>query len=450
MSRELLLLLTLAAVQFTHIMDFMIMMPLGPQLMRVFDIDARNFGILVSAYTFSAGVSGFLGSFYIDRFDRRKALLFVYTGFLLGTLACAIAPTYTILLGTRVLTGLFGGLIGALVLAIVGDAIPFDRRGRAMGIVMLAFSAASVLGVPSGLYLANLFEWHAPFYLLVATGVFVLAPAYMSVPRLDGHMRRRLPVAKANTVAGVIAHDGIADCPPLPEEQAHDLFRVLRSIFADGNQLRALLLMFLMMIGHFAVIPYISPYMVANVGFSEADILYIYMVGGFSTIFTSPLVGRLADRVGKARVFVVFLLFTFVPIYWITNMGVSSMSVVLGVTTLFFIASSGRMIPAMALITSAAPPATRGGFLSVQASVQQLGSGSAAFVGGLLITTLPDGRLDGYEYIGYLAIVAGLVCTVLVRYVRPVDSQAIGGEQTGREGDQTGEALTEAGATQSS
>ncbi|MCR9145170.1 MAG: MFS transporter [bacterium] len=421
MSRELLLLITLAAVQFTHIMDFMIMMPLGPQLMRVFDIDAARFGILVSAYTFSAGASGFLGSFYIDRFDRRRALLVIYTGFLLGTFACAIAPTYGILLGTRILTGVFGGLIGALVLAIVGDAIPFERRGRAMGIVMLAFSAASVLGVPSGLYLANLFEWHAPFYLLVGTGVFVLALVYGTVPTLDGHMRRRLPVARANTVAGVVAHDGIADCPPLPEEQAHDVFRVLRSIVSDGNQLRALLLMFLMMIGHFAVIPYISPYMVANVGFSEADILYIYMVGGFSTIFTSPLVGRLADRVGKGRVFVAFVLLTFVPIFLITNLGPASMTAVLAITTLFFIASSGRMIPAMALISSAAPPATRGGFLAVQASVQQLGSGAAAFIGGVLITTLPDGRIADYAHIGYLAIAAGLCCTLLVRYVKPVD-----------------------------
>lgn len=421
MSRELLLLITLAAVQFTHIMDFMIMMPLGPQLMRVFEIDVRNFGILVSAYTFSAGISGFLGSFYIDRFDRRRALLVVYTGFLLGTLACAIAPTYSILLGTRILTGVFGGLIGALVLAIVGDAIPFERRGRAMGIVMLAFSAASVLGVPSGLYLANLFEWHAPFYLLAGSGVLVLILCYATVPKLDGHMRPRLPVARVNTVAGVIAVDGIADAPPIPEARAHDIFGVLKSIAADGNQMRALLLMFLMMVGHFAVIPYISPYMVANVGFSEADILYIYMVGGFATIFTSPLVGRLADRVGKARVFVVFLLFTFVPIYMITNMGPASMTVVLLITTMFFISSSGRMIPAMALISSAAPPATRGGFLSVQSSVQQLGSGAAAFVGGLMITTLPDGRIQNYEHIGYMAMAAGLICIFLVRYVVPVD-----------------------------
>ena len=422
MTRELLLLITLAAVQFTHIMDFMIMMPLGPQLMRVFQIDAQYFGVLVSAYTFSAGVSGLLGSFYIDRFDRRRALLVIYSGFVLGTFACAVAPTYAILLGTRILTGLFGGLTGALVLAIVGDAIPFERRGRAMGVVMLAFSAASVLGVPSGLYLANLFEWHAPFFLLAGTGVLVLALCYATIPVLDAHMQPRLTMAEANTVAGIIP----GETAPLPAAVMHvpDIFGVLKGIVRDGNQSRALLLMFLMMIGHFAVIPFISPYMVANVGFSEQDLLYIYMVGGFSTIFTSPLVGRLADRLGKGRVFVAFVFLTFVPIYLITNLDVVPVLTVLAVTTLFFIASSGRMIPAMALISSAAPPAVRGGFLAVQSSVQQLGAGVASFIGGFIITTLPGGRLENYEYIGYLAIVAGLLCVGLVRRVKPVDLQS--------------------------
>jgi predicted MFS family arabinose efflux permease len=424
MSRELLLLLTLAAVQFTHIMDFMIMMPLGPQLMRVFEIDARNFGWLVSAYTLSAGVSGFLASFYIDRFDRRRAVLVVYTGFMLGTFACALAPTYGILLGSRILTGVFGGLIGTLVLAIVGDAVPFDRRGRAMGVVMLAFSAASVFGVPLGLYLANLYEWHAPFFLLGATALSVLLLCYASIPRLDGHLRR----AADPDSLGVVTVDGAAAATPVRADappERRDLFVVLRGIAGDGNQIRALLLMFFMMIGHFAVIPYISPYMVANVGFSEADILYIYMVGGLSTIFTSPLVGRLADRFGKGRVFVIAVFFTFIPIFAITNMGPTSMGLVIAVTTFFFVSSSGRMIPAMALISSAAPPAVRGGFLSVQTSVQQLGLGTAAFVGGLMITTLPDGRLEYYEYVGYLAVAMGLLCVLLVRFVKPVDARPV-------------------------
>lgn len=404
-ARERLLLATLAAVQFTHIMDFMVMMPLGPRLMRVFQIEAPAFGLLVSAYTFAAGFAGLVGSFFIDRFSRRRALLFIYTGFGLGTLACALAPGYETLLLMRVLTGLFGGLIGALVLAIVGDAIPFERRGRAMGVVMLAFSAASVVGVPGGLYFANLYEWHAPFYMLAGLSATVLAMCYASVPALAGHLQET-PTSAASSGATA------------------SRFRVLVGIRDDGNQQRALLLMFLMMVGHFAIIPYIAPYMVHNVGITEEQILWIYMIGGASTIVSSPIVGRLADRLGKARVFVIFVLFTFVPIFLITNLPPSSLQTVLVATTMFFIASSGRMIPAMALISSAAPPATRGGFLAVQSAVQQIGSGSAAFIGGLIIATGANGQLAYYEWIGYLAMVSGLLCVALVRFVRPVEDAA--------------------------
>ncbi len=184
MSRERILILTLACVQFTHVMDFMIIMPLGPQLMRVLQINPQQFGAIVSAYTLSAGVSGFFAAFFIDNFDRRKSLLVCYTFFMAGTLACGLAPGFGWLLAARIITGSFGGVLGTLVLSIIGDSVPLGRRSAAMGIVMAAFSAASVFGVPAGLFLSDMYDWHAPFFFLVVVGGFVWALVIFFVPSI--------------------------------------------------------------------------------------------------------------------------------------------------------------------------------------------------------------------------------------------------------------------------
>jgi DHA1 family inner membrane transport protein len=384
----------LAAIQFTHIVDFMIMMPLGPQLMRLFSIQPQQFSLLVSAYTFSAGASGFLSAFFIDRFDRKSALRFLYIGFLVGTLACAMASTYPLLLAARVLTGMFGGILGALLLSIVGDAIPAERRGSAMGVVMAAFALASVFGVPLGLFLANLFSWHAPFLFLVGVGIFIAAGIQWAMPSMRGHM-----------TSG-----------PRPHPMS-----VLTRMATDRNQQLALLMVVLIMFGGFSVIPFISPYMVANVGFSEQQLTYIYLIGGGFTIFTSPLVGKLADKLGKAQVFSVFLVLSLIPIFLITHMPALPIPVALIVTSLFFITLNGRMIPSMALITSAVEPAHRGSFMSLQSSVQQLASGSAALVAGLIVSKGPDGQLLNYPLVGYLAMASSLLTLLVVKRLQTRD-----------------------------
>src|SRR5215207_5836950 len=187
-GKEKIILLLLTVLNFTHIMDFMIMMPLGNYLMPYFDITSQQFSMLVAAYTFSAGASGFLAAFFVDRFDRKRVLLFAYAGFLLGTLCCAISPAYEILLVSRVIAGLFGGLIGAQVLSIVADIIPYERRASAMGMIMAAFSAASVFGVPFGLYIANLFNWHAPFFFVVILGALLVPFLIKFLPQMNAHL----------------------------------------------------------------------------------------------------------------------------------------------------------------------------------------------------------------------------------------------------------------------
>ena len=394
MKNEKWFLLILAAVNFTHIVDFMIMMPLGPQLMRLFQISPQQFGFLVSAYTLSAGLSGFAGAFWIDRFDRKQALVYVYFGFLSGTTACALAPSYSLLLTARILTGAFGGILGAIVLSLVGDAIPEERRAAAMGIVMAAFSAASVLGIPLGLYLATLWSWHAPFLGLALFGLPVLYLCANYVPSMKGH------------VSSVEPHRS-----PL---------KVVSSLTRNRNQLFALSFMILLVLGQFTVVPYISPYMVSNVGFSEHQLTYIYLLGGALTIFTSPRIGRWADRIGKPRVFMLFALLTVIPLFLITNMPKLALPLALVVTTLFFVCSSGRWIPAVAMITATVEPKNRGSFMSINSSVQQLAAAFGATLSGLIIIQDKNGQLLHYQYVGYIAIAATLIAILLSGRLRTV------------------------------
>lgn len=394
MPRERWILLTLAAIQFTHIMDFMIMMPLGPQLMRLFAITPQQFGLLVSAYTFSAGLFGFLATFFIDRYDRKKALLALYGGFIMGTFCCALAPAYPFLLGARILTGLFGGITGALVLAVIADVIPAERRATAMGAVMTAFSVASVLGVPFGLYLATLTSWHAPFFFLAGVGLLVWGAIYRMIPSLLTHV---------NTGPRVL---------PL---------QFLRNLLQQPSPRWALLLVSLMMLGQFSVIPFISPAMVSNVGFSETQLAYIYLLGGGVTLFTGPMIGKLADRFGKVLLFVIFALMSTLPTYWITQMGHTPMALALLVTSSFFICAGGRMIPAMAIVSSAVPPHQRGGFMSLYAAVQQLTSGCASLIAGFMVTKAATGELQHYGVVGYGAIICSLLCLLVITRIRAAD-----------------------------
>ncbi|MFM7629192.1 MAG: MFS transporter [Algoriphagus sp.] len=394
MKQEKALLWTLAAINFIHMVDFMILMPLGPQLMRIFDISPSQFGFLVSSYTFSAGVSSFFGAFVLDRFDRKKILLWVYVGFTLGTLGCALSPNYAVLLLARVVSGIFGGLTSALILAIIGDEVPHERRGSAMGLVMSAFSFASVMGVPLGLFLASLSNWHLPFYVLSALSVLSLGMIVKSVPSITGHLKDK-------------------QVRPRP-------FEVISKVTSNANQMRAITLSIMMMLGQFMIIPFLSPYNVANVGFSELQLTYVYMAGGACTIFTSPWVGKLADKKGKLKIFTIFMLLNLIPIAIITHLGITPVGLVLLVTTLFFVTSNGRYVPAAAMITGTAQPENRGSFLSFNSAVQQLAAGLASLIAGMMIGENALGQLTNFNYVGYLAIFFSLLCIPLARRIQVV------------------------------
>ena len=393
--RERILLWLLAGLQFTHILDFMIISPLSPQFMRLWGISAQQFGYLVSAYAIAAAVAGLAAAFVIDRFDRRSALIAMYAGFVAATLACALAPGYVTFFAARVLAGAFGGVIGSLVLAIVGDLIPAARRGRAMGVVMSAFPVVSVLGVPIGLYLATHFGWHAPFFVLAAVSLVLWFCVMVVVPRVDSHLD--------------VARDG-----------AQGMLRGFLQLFAVANHRRALAAVFVFTLSGFLLFPFISAYQVMNVGITEAELVYVFLFSGLATLFTARLIGWCADRYGKRRMFYLLALASTIPIVLVTHLPRSPLPVLLAVTVPFMVLMSGRFIPLMALITTCVHGPVRGAFMSLSSAVQNLGSGVASLSAGAVIGHAADGSLTRFGMVGVCAVALTLLCIALVSGLRPV------------------------------
>lgn len=389
--RERWLLVTLAGIQFTHILDFMIMMPLGPQFTALLGISNAQFGLLVSAYTLSAGFSGLMAATYIDRFSRKQLLLTMYSLFGLATLACALAPDYVWLMAARVAAGLFGGVLSALSQTIVADVIPFERRGRAMSVVMTSFSVSTVAGVPLGLFLAAHFNWHAPFVGIAALVGLLALGAWQTLPRLDAHLHH-------------------------PERVS--VWRGIGQVLAEPNHLKAFAVSGLMMFAAFTVIPYITIYLQSNAGMQASEVPWIYLCGGVATLLSARYFGRLTDRVGKVRMFQRLALAVTVPLMATTLSQGLPLWGLLAISTLFFTVMSGRMIPGMAMISSAALPRLRGTFMTLNSSVQSASMGLAALVAGLIIGRDAQGQLTLYWVAGLLGVVASLLSVWLAGHLR--------------------------------
>jgi predicted MFS family arabinose efflux permease len=370
----------------------MIMMPLGPVLMKELGVGTHEFGLLVSSYTFSAAFTGLLAAMFVDRFERKRLLLTMFGLFAVATLACGLAPGYWSLLVARGTAGAFGGVLGSMVQTMVGDLIPFERRGRAAGTIMSAFSISTVAGVPLSLYLANHFGWRFPFYFIALLACGLLALGWKVLPSLRGH----LPSAATSET-----------------ERAHPLSAML-AVLADANHRRALAFMALIMVSGFSVIPYITIYITSNVNIRLEDIPLIYLFGGTATFFTSRLIGRLADRHGKVRVYRIVAFASLLPLLVITNLWPVPLWLLIVWSTVFFILVPGRMVPAMAVVTSAAEPRLRGTFMSMNGAVQQLASGIASWLGGVMIAADASGRVVGYNHVGWLAAVATLLAIAFV------------------------------------
>jgi DHA1 family inner membrane transport protein len=393
LSSERPILLVLAAIQFTHIMDFMVMMPLAPQLMRELDLGAGQFSALVAAYSIAAGVVGLLSAPFIDRFDRRTLLLYVYAGFTVATLFCGLATNAHTLLVARAIGGAFGGISGSLCLAIVSDLVPPERRAAGIGIVMTAFAVAAAIGVPVGLQLALLWGWRMPFLAVAAVGLAVWCIVFRMLPPVRGHLQSGADKGKA-----------------------------FRELLRDRNAGRGIVFMGVMVLGHFSIIPLLSPHLVGDVALPEKYLFLVYFIGGVASVITAPRVGRLADRHGRHRVSTWMVVAACLVILAIANAGPLPIWVTLVLTGLFFIFASGRFVPAQAILTLAVPSSRRGAFLSLTSCARDLASGVASTLGGWVVVKQPNGHLVHFNWLGWIAVGAGLLSILLARRVHVNDT----------------------------
>jgi MFS transporter, DHA1 family, inner membrane transport protein len=377
-SKEKSILLILGSINFVHIIDFMIMMPLGNFLMPFFEISTQKFTTLVSSYAISAGISSFVAAFYVNNFDRKQILLFGFMGFILGTVACGFSPSYEILLICRIMTGVFGGLIAAQVISIIADIIPYERRGEAMGIVMGSFSMASIVGVPLALYLANHFTWQAPFLAIGVLGLILLPFIKIIIPSLRTHI-------------GIKTDE-------LPKME------IIRTIWQNKNQSIALIFSGMMMMGHFLIIPFINPFLEFNVGYPRSFSPLVYLAGGIASLLSARFIGKLADKYGKWVVYRYCVLATFPLIIMITNLTMMPKAIVLMMFGLWFSFSTGRALSAQTLVSNVSIPATRGSYQSFVSFLNQIGMGLASIIAGIVVTKSPTGQLLNYPILGFISV----------------------------------------------
>jgi len=388
----------LAFLQFTVILDFMVLSPLGAMMMPALDITPFQFGILVSVYAFSAGAAGLLAAGFADRFDRKRLLLFFYGGFLLGTLLCAVAGSYYFLLAARIVTGLFGGVIGSIVFAVTADLFDYRLRGRVMGVVQASFAASQVLGLPIGLYLANRWNWHAPFFLIVVSGAAVGIIIVVCVRPIDAHLKNK------------------PDKSPLH----HFVHTISTPRYLQGFAATVLLAT-----GGFMLLPFSTAFTVHNLGIDIAKLPLIYMVSGIFAMIFGPLIGRLSDAIGKLKVFMLGCAATIVMVLIYTNLGVTPLGIVILVNVLLWIGVSSRMISSAALISAVPSLADRGSYMSISSSLQQISGGFAAMLAGLIVREAPGGAIEHFDIVGYVLVTTTLLTAVMMYFInRRVESSA--------------------------
>lgn len=387
-SYQVLVVAIIALLQFTVVLDFMILSPLGDFLMKSLDINPSRFGMVVSAYAFSAGISGLLAAGFADKFDRKKILLFFYTGFIVGTFCCAIANDFWTLLAARIVTGLFGGVIGAVSMAIITDLFALNQRGRVMGIVQTGFAASQVLGIPAGLFFASRWGWHSAFFMIVILAIIIIAVIYLKMKPVDEHL-------KLQTKQNALQH--------------------LLSTIAKKDYRIGFLATAFLSIGGFMMMPFGSAFAINNLKIPQDKIFILFLLTGISSLLIMPVVGKLSDRFDKFRVFTVGSLIAVVMILIYTNLGPTPIWEVVILNIILFMGIMSRMIPASTLNSAIPEMKDRGAFMSVNGSLQQMAGGLAALSAGLIVVQpTKTSPLEHYNTLGIVVSCVILICLVLV------------------------------------
>jgi predicted MFS family arabinose efflux permease len=377
-------------MQFTIILDFMIISPLGAIVMPTLHITPQQFGLAVSSYAFAAGASGLLAAGFADRFDRKRLLLFFYAGFLLGTLLCGLAATYPMLLLARIVTGIFGGVIGSVVLAIATDLFALDMRGRVMGYIQTAFAASQVLGLPAGLFFANHWDWHAPFLAIIVVALPAGLVILLWMKPVAAHLELR--------------------------QEKSPLMHLVHTL-TDPRYRLAFILTMLLPTGGYMLMPFGTAFMVDDIGLSLSTLPSIYLITGLCTVFIGPLVGKASDSFGKFNTFCFGTLLTLVMVAVWTNLGHVSLPVVIIVNVLLFTGIFSRMIPSQALVSAIPEVTKRGAFNAVSASLQQVAGGVSAAVAGAVLIETPGGVLEHFNWLGYIVMAVASLSLLLMYFV---------------------------------
>lgn len=378
----------LALLQFTVVLDFMVLSPLGDILMKSLDLTPSRFGLVVSSYAFSAGISGILAAGFADKFDRKKLLLFFYSGFIIGTVCCATANSYHMLLAARIVTGLFGGVIGAVSMAILTDLFQVHQRGRVLGFVQMSFAASQVLGIPIGLYIANAWGWHAAFLMIVGLGLLIGLLVFFKMQPVNKH---------------------------LAVQSDKNAFVHLWHTFSNNRYQTGFLATAFLSIGGFMLMPFGSAFLINNVQITQDQLPIIFMITGLSSIVIMPLVGKLSDKIDKFRIFAFGSVLAIIMVIVYTRIGVAPIWQVILINIILFAGIMSRMIPATTLTTSIPEMKDRGAFMSINSSLQQMAGGIAAICAGMIVTQpTKHSPLLHYNILGYVVSVAILICAFLV------------------------------------
>lgn len=380
----------LAILQFTVVLDFMVLSPLSAILLDKLSITTAQFGLVVSAYAFSAGASGLLAAGFADRFDRKVMLVFFYIGFIIGTFFCGIAADYQFLLLARIVTGIFGGVISAISFAIITDLFTLEKRGRVMGFVQMAFAASQVLGIPFGLYLANNWGWHSPFLLIAGVSVVVCITILLYLRPINEHLRL--------------------------QENKNAFIHLFRTA-SNTKYLKGFAVTTLLATGGYMLMPFGAAFSVNNLGISLEELPFVYLVTGLFTMFAGPLAGKISDSIGKFKVFWIGSSIGIVTILIYCNLGITPLWLVILLSVIMFIGITSRMISAQALLTAIPEPKDRGAFMGINSSVQQLSGGIAAGVAGLIVVQSDSGELLRYGTLGNVVTVTVLLTIVMMYFI---------------------------------
>jgi predicted MFS family arabinose efflux permease len=384
----------LALTQFTVVLDFMVMSPLGDMLMKSMNLTTAQFGFAVSSYAFSAGISGLLTAGFADKFDRKKLLLFFYTGFIVGTFFCSITTSYPMLIAARITTGLFGGVIGSVSMAIVADLFTIDRRGRVMGFMQMGFGASQVLGIPISLFIANMWGWQSPFVMIVGLAVIICAVIILKLQPINKH---------------------------LEGQREQNAFKHLLHTVSQRKYRIGFLATALLSLGGFMMMPWGSAFAINNLHVTTHQLPVLFMVSGISSLVIMPLIGKLSDRIDKFKLFAIASLWMMIMVIIYTNLTPVPLIIVLLMNVFFMMGIMSRMVPSLALTSALPKMQDRGAFMSISSSLQQIAGGIAAAVGGMIVVQKNKfSPLEHYDTLGYVIVALSFVTVFMVYRVSTI------------------------------